>query len=1176
MKTRMTVTPPDGLAGPTSEATTREVSVSGHDAHFRTLVEHAPDGIFIASAHGRYLEVNAAGCEMLGYTRAEILGLSLTDVVAPDEGPRVAGEVARLRGGDAVKSEWRFRRKDGSIFWGEVNGRQLADSRLLGYVRDISQHRRVEDDLRASQNFIEAIAKASPPVIYVFDLDEERLLYLNRSLVAELGYAESTSAIDRLEDFKAFMPADDRARVEQVLLAWRGLVDGQVREDEYQLRDAHGMVHWFLGRETAFTRGTDGAVRQILGTLYDISRRKHAEQSLANSRALLQSFVEHTPAAVAMLDHELRYVAVSRRWRQDYELGAGDLIGKSHYDVFPDIRAVPEWHAVYQRCLAGAVERREEDPFVRANGRTEWLRWEVRPWRDEHGAIGGIIMFTEVVTDRKLTESRLRESETLLRGLVETSPIPMLVVTADADSRVLLMNRRFTEAFGYSPQDVMDVAAWWLRAYPDAAYRDRVQASWNDALAEAERTGSHAITPVAARITCRDGSLRDLEVHMGRFGNRALVVFTDLTERKHTEELLRRSEERYRLIVENQTEFIVKWLPDGTRTFVNDSYCRSFGVREQDCVGTSFLPLVAPEHRDAIQRQTAALTPAAPEYTEEHLSLVRDGRCWQQWTNRGIFDAEGHLVEILSTGRDVSERKEAEEKLRQSQIHLLASQHIARVGSWEMDLQSLDDLDHNPRRWSDECYRIFGFASGDVAATARGFFDRIHPDDRDKVGDAARRVIRDRSQYSIDYRILLAQGEERLLHEQAELVLNPATGTPIKFIGTTQDVTDRVRLEEQLRQSQKMQAIGQLAGGVAHDFNNLLTVINGHAEMLLDHFAVGDPRRDELTPIRDAGQRAALLTRQLLLFSRKAVLEPRLLDCNFVVQQTSQMLRRLISEEIDISMVLSPSLGRVKADPSQIDQVIMNLSLNACDAMPRGGRLRVETRNVVYDAEFCREHPEYAPGRYAQIVVSDTGCGMSPQVKAHLFEPFFTTKGPGRGTGLGLATVYGIVEASGGFVTVTSDVGVGTTFNVFLPALDSAESSPVVETVDHSRLRGEETVLVVEDDPGVRAITTRTLAKYGYHVLQASDGPAALRLISDHETIDLLVTDVVMPEMTGRLLADTLLRSRPRCRVLFMSGYNEEMLADRAANGLAEAFIQKPFVPVALATKVREILDRPV
>jgi PAS domain S-box-containing protein len=1015
---------------------------------FRMLVEDAPDGIFITDAGGRYQDVNPAGWEMLGYSHDEILAMSITDVLAPEEIPRLDRELRRLSGGRPVRSEWRFRRKDGSSLYGEVHARQLSDSRILGHLRDVSQSRRVEDELRASQKFIEAVAKASPPVIYVFDVDEQRLTYANRPMLAGLGYAGATAAIEGLQGFRAFIPDDESAHLERVLCEWSGLGDGQIRDDEYRLLDAEGHVHWFLGREVAFARNVDGSVRQILGTLYD-------------------------------------------------------------------------------------------------------------------------------VTERRRADAQLRESESLLRGLVETSPLPMLVVTADADHQVLSMNQRFTETFGYTIEDVPGVAAWWTRAYPDVEYRELVRAAWNKAVADADVAGSHAIVPVAARATCLDGSVREIEAHMGRFGNRALVVFSDLTERKQTEELLRRSEERYRLIVENQTEFIVKWLPDGTRTFVNESYCRTFGVREQDCIGTSFLPLVSPEYRATIVGQTAALTPEAPEYTDEHVSLVVGGRRWQQWTNRGIFDATGRLVEVLSTGRDVTERREAEEKLRQSQLHLVASQRIARVGSWEMDLVSVDDLSKNPIRWSDECFRIFGYAPGEIEVSGDVYLDRVHPDDRQKVRQAAVLAVKSRSGYFIDYRVVLRDGTERIVHEQAELVVDPPTRAPVRFIGTAQDITDRVRLEEQLRQSQKMQAIGQLAGGVAHDFNNLLTIINGHAEMLLDGKRAEAPDRVELTAIRDAGERAALLTRQLLLFSRKAMLEPRVLDCNALVQRTSQMLRRLISEDVAVSTILAPSLRRIRADMSQIEQILLNLSLNACDAMPRGGRLRIETRNVAYDAEFCRVHPEYKIGQYVQLIVADTGIGMTPHVKAHLFEPFFTTKGPGKGTGLGLATVYGIVQESGGFIAVSSELDAGTTFSVCLPALDGEDMSRERNPVDRDRLRGHETILLVEDDAAVRHIAKLALTKYGYHVLEATDGASALEIVGAYEgVIDALVSDMAMPGMNGRMLADAVRASRPRCRVLFMSGYNEDMLVRRGVHTGVEAFIQKPFAPDALVGKLRQTLDR--
>ena len=439
--------------------------------------------------------------------------------------------------------------------------------------------------------------------------------------------------------------------------------------------------------------------------------------------------------------------------------------------------------------------------------------------------------------------------------------------------------------------------------------------------------------------------------------------------------------------------------------------------------------------------------------------------------------ADGSVRQVLGTLHDITERKLTEAKLRESQMHLLASQHVARVGSWELDLVSLTDLDRNPLRWSDECFRVFGCQPGDIEVTSESFWRHVHPDDKPRIAEAMRQAIATGLTYAIDHRIVLNDGTERAqVHEQAERVLNAATGEPIKLIGTVQDITDRLRLEEQLRQSQKMQAIGQLAGGVAHDFNNLLTVINGHSDMLLERLRPGDSIRENLIPIRDAGERAALLTRQLLLFSRRAVLEPRVLDCNDLIQRTNRMLRRLISEDVTLSTVPVPSLRLIKADASQIEQVIMNLSLNACDAMPDGGRLTIETRNASFDTSTCRAHPEYSAGSFVQLVVSDTGPGLTPHVKAHLFEPFFTTKGPGRGTGLGLATVYGIVQESGGFITVSSDVSVGTTFNVFLPALDVGAFVAASESVGYGPLRARETVLLVEDNPGVRDITRLILA----------------------------------------------------------------------------------------------------
>jgi PAS domain S-box-containing protein len=768
------------------------------------------------------------------------------------------------------------------------------------------------------------------------------------------------------------------------------------------------------------------------------------------------------------------------------------------------------------------------------------------------------------VSERRPIEDQLREAEGQFRTLVEQATDGIFI--AGMDGRYQDVNPAGCAMLGYSRDELLGLSMSDILAPEETARLG----------GEVERLLGGSTVRSEWRFRRKDGSCFFGEVSGRRLPDSRLLGFLrDISERKHVEERLRESEARYRLIVENQTEFIVKWLPDCTRTFVNEHYCRLFGLTEEECIGTSFLSLVAPEHHGEIHQRVASLTPDHAEFTEEHVSYTHAGPRWQQWTTRGIFDARGRVVEILSTGRDITERKEAEAKLLQSQTHLLASQRIAGVGSWEMDITSVDDLARNPIRWSAECHRLLGNGpDDDVEMSSGAFYSRVHPDDRQRVRDAFRHAVDQGSRYSIEHRILLEDGAERILHQQAEQVLDPITGVPVKFIGTTQDITDRVRLEEQLRQSQKMQAIGQLAGGVAHDFNNLLTVINGYSDMLLMDRDEADPSRHELAAIRDAGERAAQLTRQLLLFSRKAVFEPRELDVNDLVQRVGVMLRRLISEDIELQLTLAPSPPAIKADPIQLEQMVINLALNGRDAMERGGRLSIATSVGAFDEAFCHAHPEYRPGRFVHLTVEDTGCGMTPHTKAHLFEPFFTTKGP-KGTGLGLATVYGIVQESSGFITVASDVGAGTTMNVFLPSLDKPALRRPTPAVESDVLEGTETVLLVEDEDAVRGVATLALTLRGYRVMAAGSGPAALRLLElVHDPVHLLVTDVVMPEMSGGQLAETIRSRFPSCRILFMSGYNEDMAVRHGQLGRNDAFLQKPFTPLSLARKVREILDQ--
>ncbi|MGA8182825.1 MAG: response regulator, partial [Terriglobia bacterium] len=385
---------------------------------------------------------------------------------------------------------------------------------------------------------------------------------------------------------------------------------------------------------------------------------------------------------------------------------------------------------------------------------------------------------------------------------------------------------------------------------------------------------------------------------------------------------------------------------------------------------------------------------------------------------------------------------------------------------------------------------------------------------------------------------------------------------------------ERGRLQEQLQQSQKLEAIGRLAGGLAHDFNNLLTVISGYSQLILDRLSSADPLRSPLIQIKEAGDRAATLTRQLLAFSRKQVLAPQVLDLNCIVANMNKMLPRLIGEDVELVVVHSPGLGCVKADPGQIDQVIMNLAVNARDAMPQGGKLIIETANVELDESYSHNRPVVVPGAYVMLAVSDTGTGMSPRLQSRIFEPFFTTKEQGKGTGLGLATVYGIIKQSDGYIWVYSEPGKGTTFKVYLPRVEEAAQRVKKKGGAGHTAGGSETILLVEDNESVRTFVRSVLEPKGYKLLVAGGSEDALKVAENHDgPIHLLLTDVVMPRMGGPELAARLAPLCPEVKVLYMSGYTDDTIVHHGVLTPATHFLQKPFVTETLIRKIREVLD---
>jgi two-component system, cell cycle sensor histidine kinase and response regulator CckA len=454
----------------------------------------------------------------------------------------------------------------------------------------------------------------------------------------------------------------------------------------------------------------------------------------------------------------------------------------------------------------------------------------------------------------------------------------------------------------------------------------------------------------------------------------------------------------------------------------------------------------------------------------------------------------------------------------------------------------------------------------------RSIFDFVHPDDRDLVGqrmaDALEDPLRPVTQ---EIRFQHADGDWRIMEG---IGVNRLGDPSVKaIVVNARDVTDRRKLEDQLRQSQKMEAVGQLAGGVAHDFNNLLTAILGYCSLMLDEVPQEDPLRQDLMEIQAAGERAAALTRQLLAFSRRQMLQPQVVDINTLIRQLEKLLRRLISEDVELVTALGGDLQPVRVDPASIEQILVNLAVNARDAMPVGGRLTIETSNVEIDEAYTLTHVSMTPGPYVMLAVGDTGRGMDAATRARVFEPFFTTKEQGRGSGLGLATVYGIVKQSGGFIWVYSELGHGTVFKVYLPHAKTRTVPRASDVRPQETAQGWETVLLVEDEDAVRALAREVLRRYGYIVLEARHGVDALRVAERHpDTIHLMVTDVVMPHMSGREVAERLSTVRPTMKVLFMSGYTDHALMHREL-APGSKFLQKPFTPEVFARKVRHVLD---
>jgi len=838
----------------------------------------------------------------------------------------------------------------------------------------------------------------------------------------------------------------------------------------------------------------------------------------------------------------------------------------------------------FTACARDGVPYDLELQIVTATARRVWIRTIGQAVRDASGRIVRVHGAFQDISAQVEARARLEERERLIRIAAQVAGVAGWAVSWPGLE--VEIAEEFYGLMGFDQAPTQNLEAT-LRLFPRPG-REALE----DALMRCLTEG----TPCDIEVPIRagDGALRWLRIRGEAERDEAGTILgargagQDVTVRKVAERALVESEARFRQLAGHIDE--VFWLTDADKTrmlYVSPAYADVWGRSPAELAEDAGLWLAAIHEEDRAAVRAAIPRQTEGRYDVEYRVVRPDGEV--RWVAERAFPIrgpDGAVFRIAGLARDITEQRRAQEALRLNEERFRLLSEATNDAIWDWDLVT------GELWWSDSFAELFDYRTEDIGPTLESWTDRVHPEDRDAaLASLTAAAESDATQWSAQYRLIRGDGRPAYVLDRGH-ILRDTEGRAVRMVGGITDLTERRELEHRLLQSQKMESVGQLAGGIAHDFNNLLTVILGTADFVRDSLPEDHPSAALLDDVRRAGERAANLTRQLLAFSRRQLMRPRLVDLNACVSSLLSLLEPTIGEHITIAFQPAPSLPAVRVDPGQIEQVLVNLVINARDAMPVGGLIAIETREDRLVGREDMGEEQVVPGPYVVIVVSDTGFGMPEAVRARVFEPFFTTKEVGKGTGLGLATVYGIVRQSAGYVQVESEQGEGTTFRVFLPVAEGAPAAEPRSGAPGEPDGGTETILVVEDELPVGQIAARALEAAGYTVLHASSGPEALALLESHDgPLDLVLSDAVMPGMSGPELAARLRSLRPSLKVLLTSGHATPPLSPPEAAGLQgpagasrpEAagslagtqlpFLAKPYSGAELRRRVRELLD---